>query len=95
MLEYKFKKNDVYVKREIENTIFLVRVRSEEGRPNLLVLDNPTQITMWDMLDDSGDIKEIINNMMDKFEFNSREEAGKHAEEFISDLIKKSVLIKC
>jgi hypothetical protein len=84
-LEKKYKRNENFVYRKIENETILVPIKNNVGDMNCIYNMNEVGAFIWDHLDGEKTLNDILNMVADEFDV-SDQDAEIDLQDYISDL---------
>ena len=84
-LEKKYKRNENFVYRKIENETILVPIKNNVGDMSCIYNLNAVGAFIWDHLDGEKTLSDILNMIADEFDV-SDQDAEIDLQDYISDL---------
>jgi methyltransferase-like protein len=84
-LEKKYKRNENFVYRKIENETILVPIKNNVGDMSCIYNMNEVGAFIWDHLDGEKTLDDILNMIADEFDV-SDQDAEIDLQDYISDL---------
>lgn len=87
----RFERNPQVVSRKIEGELIIVPIRSGVGDLNSLYTLNPVGSALWEFMNESHTISEMVARVCDEFEV-SEEQAQTDIEAFLDSLLAEQLV---
>jgi hypothetical protein len=88
----RFIRNKEVVSRQIEGELIIVPIRSGVGDLNSLYTLNPVGSVLWDFMDESHTIAEMVQRVCDEFEVTASQ-AQQDIAAFLESLLEEKLIV--